>query len=65
MAAFTARYPGTCLDCDQPIEVGDMIRPDAGGDGFVHAHPCSPDRVEEAQVCTTCWLTTCDCGRDT
>ena len=65
MAAFTAQYPGTCLDCEQRIEVGDLIRRDAGGDGFVHDHACSPDRVEDAQVCPRCWLTSCDCDRDT
>jgi tRNA(Ile2) C34 agmatinyltransferase TiaS len=23
--AFTARYPGNCYDCDDPIVVGDLI----------------------------------------
>jgi len=58
---FPARFLGRCPACDEPIRVDDTVRYD--DDELVHddctTHEPPPERP--AVVCTTCWLTTCDC----
>jgi hypothetical protein len=37
--AFSARYPGHCRECREPIEVGDIITTPEGGSGsggYIH-----------------------------
>ena len=62
---FPARYPGTCVECGVRFHVGDPIRRADDDEGWVHAS-CdtrSPDRDETP--CQRCWLTICDCDKDT
>ena len=62
-----ARYPGTCPECDQRWQPGDLIR--AGqpepGDLPEWRHASCPDPLATTNpVCDRCWLThpdgTCD-----
>lgn len=52
MNPVVARYPGTCVRCDEPIEVGQGIVPvraseGYGADAWRHAGPSCP--VEEPE----------------
>ena len=57
----TARYEGRCMECHEPIHVGEPIITD--DDGTVHAEchdsaqPRRSSEPKENPVCTTCWLT--------
>jgi hypothetical protein len=51
---FTARYPGTCADCEDDIRPGEEIHTDGYG-GFMHVHCRQPDRP--VAICPTCYLT--------
>lgn len=56
---FTARYHGTCTDCEEEIRVGEEIRSDNYG-GFEHVACRQPERP--TPICPTCWLVQpCDC----
>jgi len=64
---FTARYPGRCAACDDPIEPGEALRYDPD-EQVVHADCDRPTpataatRRVPAAVCPTCHLTRpCDC----
>lgn len=60
-AAFTAAYEsGTCVGCDEPIRKGQEIRYDEDGD-LEHEDCVSVRQRPEPEVCTTCWLISCDC----
>ena len=50
--SFRARYEGVCADCDEPIQVGQLIRTE--GDEYVYVR-CAPAR-ELGEVCPSCWL---------
>lgn len=43
LRAMTARYPGTCSTCAEPIKPGDDIE-HAGRGLTYHAGPCAADR---------------------
>ena len=60
--SFRASYKGVCADCDEPIQVGQLIRTE--GDEYVHVK-CAPAR-KLGEVCPSCWLEksvtgTCGC----
>lgn len=55
-----ARYSGTCPDCGERWQPGDLIRADAHEPGTLPTwqHAVCPDPLAtEHPVCTTCWLT--------
>ena len=60
----TARFAGTCPECEQGWQPGEQIR--IGADQ-VWQHAVCPDDTDDLSlrpgesVCTTCWLTACDC----
>lgn len=62
---FAARYYGRCEECDEHIVPEQIVRYNEY-DQIVHddcpTHAPLPDRP--AVVCTTCWLTICDCEED-
>lgn len=62
MSAIVARYPADCEDCGGGIEVGDLITQRDGE--WVHASACTASQRAET-VCPRCFMTACDCGRDT
>jgi hypothetical protein len=53
--AFTARFHGTCTDCEDEIRVGEEIRSDGYG-GFEHVACKKTQSERPAPVCPTCWL---------
>ena len=58
-----ARYPGTCVECGARIHVGDPITSADDDEGWMHAS-CD-DPTDDREPCTQCWLTICDCDKDT
>lgn len=62
--SFEARYPGTCLDCEDTIGVGDQIEArfsqvarDSKVVGYAHAvcPDTDPMRFDPDQVCPECF----------
>lgn len=54
---FPAKYPGTCVNCDDPIEVGDTLRWD--DEYAVHAACRSAEEqriARQGAVCPKCFL---------
>ena len=62
--SFPARYPGTCVDCGGRFHVDDPITRADDDEGWVHAS-CADTDHPDPEPCTQCWLTICDCDRDT
>lgn len=71
-AIIAARYAGTCPQCREQWQPGDRIEasepvPGSTGDRPRWQHALCPDPVDELalrpgeRVCTTCFLTICDC----
>lgn len=58
---FEAQYPSFCIDCGYDIEVGEHIKKSRGE--WVHAD-CGRPPFQEAPPCPKCFLTTCDCERE-
>ena len=57
--SIQARYSGTCPDCGERWQPGDLIRvvPDDQRPG-VWRHAVCPDPLTDTNpVCQTCWLT--------
>ncbi len=57
-----ARYSGTCPECGERWQPGDLIRSDGSTepDGlpiWQHAHCPDAPPERENPVCSTCWLT--------
>lgn len=66
MSTFRARYPGRCVECDDDIEVGDLLRYDEDGHAVHASHTdgASPVWVRRKTdvICPACHLTLpCDC----
>ena len=62
---FPARYRATCRDCGEPITPGSMVG--YVGRFLVHAD-CDDSGTEPLpqapeKVCSSCFMTTCDCGK--
>jgi len=60
---FPARYPGTCTECGARFHAGDPITDADDDEGWVHAS-CAEDHPDP-EPCLRCWLTICDCDKDT
>ena len=60
--SFPARHPGTCVECGTRYHAGDPITND--DEGWVHAS-CSDPTDDNREPCARCWLTICDCDKDT
>ena len=60
---FPARYPGECVECGVRFHVGDPIRRADDDEGWVHTS-CTEDHPDP-EPCPQCWLTICDCDKDT
>lgn len=51
--SFTAKFPGECDDCDEPIEIGQVC--EFQGNRVVHAF-CPPPRAQGwVKVCSECF----------
>ena len=61
---FPARYPGTCSECGGRFHTGDPITRAADDDGWVH-DACGDTDHPDPEPCPQCWLTICDCDKDT
>ena len=59
---FPARCPGTCVECGARFHTGDPIT--NNDEGWVHAS-CADPTDDNREPCTQCWLTICDCDKDT
>lgn len=73
MSNFVARYPGKCADCGERFEKGawvryeeaDVVHVDCARESRQPGDLRPPDAERfGSRVCPTCWLTSCDCGRD-
>ena len=62
--SFPARYPGTCVECGTRFHVGDPITNNDDDDGWVHTS-CADPTDDNREPCNRCWLTICDCDKDT
>lgn len=64
--AFRAAWPGRCGACDGAFLTGDLI---AYSDEGSLAHEACLDVTSPAgkpeTICPRCFLTACDCGKDT
>lgn len=63
---FEAAYPGYCRTCREKFEAGDEVG--YGDDGLAHAECLDgpgTNTIPEPEPCTRCWLTSCDCEKDT
>lgn len=72
ITATTARYAGTCPDCEQRWSPGDLIRrkPETLTQDVLWQHAVCPDDIDDLSlqpgehVCTSCFLTICDYERE-
>lgn len=54
MAAFPARFSGTCTECEGPVRIGDLIQWDDEAEGYRHDQ-CADEPVGGVP-CGKCWL---------
>lgn len=61
---FPARHHGTCVECGARIRPNDLIRRADDDDGWTH-DTCTDTDHPDPEPCPQCWLTICDCDKDT
>ena len=55
---------GTCIECGDRFHVNDPIRRADDDEGWAHA-TCADADHPDPDPCPQCWLTICDCDKDT
>ena len=63
MSEFVVKWRTRCMACGEWIEVGETARYDADSN-IVDKYCADPPPERPAKVCPTCFMTTCDCGKE-